>query len=199
MEIKRLHGSTDSPLSESGLREARQTAKALVGLGIEQIYCSPLGRALQTATIIGNELGLTPIPVEQLREMDFGVYEGRRNGPLNTSNRILRMILFGFLKTFGGKKYGENYVDFQRRIASGWKMIQEQNHAQKIAIVSHSGTLWNLIYQILNTYHHQIEQHNSLAPCSITEFEINEPSATMKILQFNNVAHLVNQSASQSL
>lgn len=78
----RLQGSLDSPLTSQGIRQARAIGRSLRKL-IEgpkawTIESSPLMRALTTARIIGDELGLTsPIVVEdRLREVSLGSWEG---------------------------------------------------------------------------------------------------------------------------
>lgn len=69
-------GHLDSPLTELGHEQAARSAKALVGLGIEFIYSSDLGRALRTAAIIGKILGLKIRKDERLRERALGVMQG---------------------------------------------------------------------------------------------------------------------------
>ncbi|MBW8270307.1 histidine phosphatase family protein [Caldovatus aquaticus] len=73
-------GSTDIPLNAVGVAQARRAALALLGRGIAAIVSSPLGRARHTAEIVGEALGL-PVAIEDdLREVRFGVQEGRPMG-----------------------------------------------------------------------------------------------------------------------
>ena len=77
-----LCGRLDIPLTEKGVQQAHTLAESLVGKGIEIIYCSDLSRAVVTAEIVGEKLGLTPVPDARLRETDFGAMECRkRNDP----------------------------------------------------------------------------------------------------------------------
>jgi probable phosphoglycerate mutase len=76
----RTQGSTDVPLNDTGLAQAHQAAALVRGHGIAAIGCSPLGRARQTADIVGTALGL-PVSVRpDLREASFGVHEGEVMG-----------------------------------------------------------------------------------------------------------------------
>ncbi len=70
-------GNVDIPLNAHGIAQARQAAAALVGRGIEAIAVSPLGRARQTADIAAATLGVPVEIVPDLREVAFGVEEGR--------------------------------------------------------------------------------------------------------------------------
>src|SRR5579884_3458376 len=72
----RLQGQTDRPLSDYGRRQARQLAEELEGEELEAIYSSDLVRARETAEIVGERLGL-PVELDpDLREKDWGSWEG---------------------------------------------------------------------------------------------------------------------------
>ncbi len=72
----RLQGSTDIPLNDTGRAQARLAAELLDGLGITRIVASPLSRALETAQIVGDRLGLEPSIDGRLIERNFGLFEG---------------------------------------------------------------------------------------------------------------------------
>lgn len=74
---RRIQGSTDVPLNETGRDDARAAAAALADRPHHAIYSSPLLRAQETAEIIARELGLhEPLLVPDLREREFGEGEG---------------------------------------------------------------------------------------------------------------------------
>jgi broad specificity phosphatase PhoE len=72
----RLQGQTDRPLSDFGRRQARQLAEELDGEELEAIYSSDLARARETAEIVGERLGLSVALDPDLREKDWGTWEG---------------------------------------------------------------------------------------------------------------------------
>jgi probable phosphoglycerate mutase len=72
----RLQGQTDRPLSEYGRRQARQLADELADEDFEAIYASDLSRARETAEIVGERLGLPVALDPDLREKDWGTWEG---------------------------------------------------------------------------------------------------------------------------
>ena len=72
----RLQGHTDRPLSDFGRRQARQLADELAGEDLEAIYASDLARARETAEIVGEQLGLPVVLEPDLREKDWGTWEG---------------------------------------------------------------------------------------------------------------------------
>ena len=72
----RLQGQIDRPLTEFGRRQAKQLAAELEGEELEAIYSSDLARARETAEIVGERLGL-PVELDSdLREKDWGTWEG---------------------------------------------------------------------------------------------------------------------------
>jgi broad specificity phosphatase PhoE len=75
---RRIQGLTDIPLNDTGREQARATARLLARRGgWNGIFASPLSRALETASIIAQELGLPePEPLEGLAERNYGDAEG---------------------------------------------------------------------------------------------------------------------------
>src|SRR5215213_7733556 len=69
-----LQGQLDPPLSERGREQARALAGMVDGLPVERIVCSDLGRAKQTAEL----MGLAPGRFDpRWREIDVGSWGGR--------------------------------------------------------------------------------------------------------------------------
>jgi probable phosphoglycerate mutase len=65
---------TDLPLTEVGEKQAEQLGSALAGRSFALVLTSPLRRARRTCELAG----LTNAePVDDLRELDYGRYEGR--------------------------------------------------------------------------------------------------------------------------
>lgn len=75
-KARRLQGQSDIPLNEYGIELAVKTAEALADVPFDMAFCSPLGRAQETAKIIlGNRA--TPLCTdERLKEINFGTNEG---------------------------------------------------------------------------------------------------------------------------
>lgn len=69
----RLQGHTDSPLTDTGRRQAAQAS--VHAPRVPKMYASPLSRAMMTAEIIGTSIGVDPVPTEGLIEMAFGSWE----------------------------------------------------------------------------------------------------------------------------
>jgi ribonuclease H / adenosylcobalamin/alpha-ribazole phosphatase len=65
-------------LSDEGCQQILRTAERLARAGgIGAVHCSPLERTSETAGIIADRLGLTPVSTNALMEIDFGAWTGR--------------------------------------------------------------------------------------------------------------------------
>ncbi len=76
--VKRLQGSTDIELDEAGREAAGRTGEKLETVHFDRIYSSPLIRAYETACLLRGHRNIPIIRDERLREISFGVNEGRR-------------------------------------------------------------------------------------------------------------------------
>lgn len=72
----RLQGQLDSPLTDEGIAQAHMIADRLEGAGMLTVCSSPLGRAMRTAAIIAERLGVELIEVPELAEVDHGALAG---------------------------------------------------------------------------------------------------------------------------
>jgi len=74
----RVQGFTDTPLNDTGRRQAVKLAGRLEPLGLQSLWSSDLSRAQETAEIVGSRLGLRVQLDPRLREANRGRWEGRR-------------------------------------------------------------------------------------------------------------------------
>jgi broad specificity phosphatase PhoE len=73
----RVQGSLDPSLNDRGREQARALAAEVAPLALEALYTSQLRRARETATIVGEVLGLDPRVDERFAESFRGEWEGR--------------------------------------------------------------------------------------------------------------------------
>ncbi len=72
----RWQGQADPPLNDTGRAQARRVAEYQSQFGFAALYSSDLRRAMETAQIIGAELGMEVIPEPRLREINLGKWQG---------------------------------------------------------------------------------------------------------------------------
>jgi broad specificity phosphatase PhoE len=83
----RIQGALEVPLSEAGAHEAARLSSELAGMQFDALYASDSEHALQTAGAIATALGVKLKPLDSLRNLDHGLWQGmlveevKRNQP----------------------------------------------------------------------------------------------------------------------
>jgi broad specificity phosphatase PhoE len=120
-------GNIDIPLNELGLAQARKAAVRLRNRGITSIVASPLSRARVTAEIVGEALGLAVTIEPDLREVSWGVHEGK---PLDE-------WFHGWIAGHTTPEGAESFAELRRRSISGLNRAVGQPPA--VLVVAHGG------------------------------------------------------------
>lgn len=110
----RRQGRLDSPLTARGLEQAHQNGYLLSDEGIDAVFTSPLGRAHRTATIIASALGLTVQVVDDLAEIDHGLWSGLGSAEIDARWPGQRALREENKYTFRFPE-GESYADGEVR------------------------------------------------------------------------------------
>jgi broad specificity phosphatase PhoE len=76
LEPLRFQGWTDTPLNDTGRRQAHELAERVADDRIRSLWSSDLSRARETAEIVGARIGLEPTLDARLREGCRGRWEG---------------------------------------------------------------------------------------------------------------------------
>ena len=136
----RICGSLDVGLSPRGRRQADRLAAALGSSRLEVVYTSPLRRALDTARPVGAEHGLAPVPLAELREIDFGTLEGlTHDEAAATHPEVYR----GWMKEPARVRFpgGESYADVHARAVGALAGILGRHDGGTVAVVAHGGVI----------------------------------------------------------
>jgi broad specificity phosphatase PhoE len=120
----RLQGHSDRPLNDHGRRQAKDLADRLAGESIDAIYASDLARAKETAEIVGQRLGLPVVVDADLREKNWGNWEGL------TGDERLNV-----------EYVGETTEEHRERMLRAVERIRERHPDQRIVVVTHGGSL----------------------------------------------------------
>ena len=136
---QRFQGHSDRPLTELGRRQAEALAKKLEShTALSAIYSSPLERAFGTATIVGARLGLEPVAVDDLREVDVGGWSGL------SRNEVEAAYPDAFQRWLdGGEGWddGESYADMAARVLGALRRIAANHPGDEVLVVSHGGPI----------------------------------------------------------
>jgi alpha-ribazole phosphatase len=143
----RCYGVTDCELSDAGSIHARELGKAFAGRTFDVLYSSPLRRALATAAPLGQALGLEPIPLHDLHEIDCGELEG-----LTWDEVAARFPeIFAWNKVPVGFHFpgGESYAALAERARRAIDTIRDRHDGGTIAVVAHGGVIRSVLIAVL--------------------------------------------------
>lgn len=130
---KRYQGQRDIPLSEEGRSQIRQA-----DFTTDIVYVSPLTRARQTAKIMFPEA--RQIVVEDLKEMNFGSFEGRNYIEMEHDPDYLAWVQANCETACPDGERKDQFCD--RTCAAFAKLVEEafRTGHENLVIVAHGGT-----------------------------------------------------------
>jgi 2,3-bisphosphoglycerate-dependent phosphoglycerate mutase len=143
---QKFQGWLNSDLTEKGQNQAKMAGKFLSDKHIQQIYCSPLKRVIDTLTIVQDQdeglKQLNPILDDSLKECNYGNMEGIDENQIRTS-----LLLYGIDRRDPAVKFnfkfenGESYKDQLIRVLEFVSIYNLQKTKLNSLIVCHMGTM----------------------------------------------------------
>lgn len=136
----KLQGQVDIPLAEEGIEQARQTAEGMKDIPFDHIFSSPLKRAYKTAQIVRGNRDIEIVRDDRLKEMSFGVAEGRLIGKVMSNPALVRYQRFRLDPAhFRPAKHGEYFQDVLKRTDEFFQeeIVPLEGKAENILIVAH--------------------------------------------------------------
>jgi broad specificity phosphatase PhoE len=177
-------GWNDSALSERGERQVRALAQRLETSRANALYSSPLGRAMSTAQVIAEALGLQVKVLDGLREMGYGRWEGqsfldvRKNDP----EIYERWVVDGDCPC----PNGESHNDVRRRLESALAQIDET----RPILVTH-GTAIRLAATLLMDLPVMASRHFAQDNAALNVFTRRGGRVVLKL--WNDTSHCLDQ------
>jgi probable phosphoglycerate mutase len=136
--IQRLiQGHTNTSLNAAGLEQARELADALRGLGFDFLVTSDLDRAMETAAIVGDALGLVPLPEPLLRERCFGVLEGQSANVLTSA--VTGIVDGVYVDPDARPEGGESFREVVSRAQTFLERAASEWADKNLLVVTHGG------------------------------------------------------------
>jgi probable phosphoglycerate mutase len=133
----------DPGLTQLGRRQAAGLAERVAGLGVAKVFCSPLVRARETASVVTERLGLAvPQVLEGLCELDVGSLDGRSDDVAwQIYLDVQAAWAAGAVET--GFPDGENRVALLARLseALGAVAAVAANSPSAVLVVAHGGNV----------------------------------------------------------
>ena len=135
---KRYIGRTDEPLCSEGKKQALLLKK--LGFPGEYIFVSPMKRAIETAELIFP--GKRYVTVENFKETDFGIFEGKSAAGLSENPEYLSWVNSGCTLPVPG---GESITEFKKRCVDAFRgTLKNIPDGGEASYVLHGGVIMAL-------------------------------------------------------
>lgn len=172
---ERTQGSIDTELNETGVNQAKSVKDELLNTKLDVVLCSPRNRCKSTVKIICEDRDIPIIEVEDLRERDFGEFEGKQKN--------IDYDWGEFWDWEQNKKYkqAENVREFLQRISNVIEKIKREYMGKNVLIVTHSG-----VCAMIYCYFNNIKPNGKLKIPGIKNCELIAYNANVtKIIEEN--------------
>jgi len=146
---KKIQGKTNIPLSPEGIKDAHLWGEILSKKKYDLILASPTIRAEQTSRIISHKINVNIEFDRDLREQDFGAWEGKRILDIRKQNPGE----IEFQESRGWKfcpPGGESRIRVLKRVFRAMEKAAKSFDEKHVLIVAHNGVIKALIYKILD-------------------------------------------------
>lgn len=189
----KIQGTTDIPLNETGRQQAERLAGVLkekrgypAGTRIDAIYTSPLARAFQTAEILAKSETLPLRRLLELRERDFGGWEGK-NWQQVEKEYPDEFHLWREQPMVGIPSGGESRKSCEARSERAIRRILEETAGDAV-IVAHGGILVFLMNYLLRFQ--RDPQEIIVANASLSVISYDRSTGMGKLLALNETGTL---------
>lgn len=187
----RFAGATDVDLSDEGRRQAEALAVRLSDDRITAVYCSPLKRTVETATIVARPQGLSPILRDGLREIDHGRWESLRRSDVEAQfpQEYTEWEADPFIYAPLG---GESGLSVMARALPVIREVVLSHAGENVAVVSHKATIRLIVSSLLGFDPRGYRDRLDQAPACLNVLDFKDP-VRARLMVFNDVSHYVDQ------
>jgi alpha-ribazole phosphatase len=148
VEMK-YQGHCDVALTEKGIKQAELAADSLAKESISAVYASDLCRAFVTAESIANKHDLQVATIPELREINFGQWEGLAYDKINNQWSDIMAKLFTHPDEIQIPD-GETFREVKERATIALSTLIKKHPNETIVVVSHGGTIRTILCSVLN-------------------------------------------------
>lgn len=195
-DTRRYLGSTDIDLDAAGYAQAERLGAWASTADIDTIATSPALRAARTAAVVGARIGVEPHRDDRLRELDFGVAEGRTLAEVRATDPVA-VARFQTDPVANPLPGGEDPVAAVARIRAAVADLVATRSARAL-VVTHNTLLRLFLCDALGIPLAEYRQRFPVAEhCAVTELTVSE--GTFALCRFNAVAAGTSERSGASL
>jgi len=183
---KRFSGRGDAALTERGIAQAQAAATRLASYEVASIVSSPLRRAVQTARVVGDVLGLDVAVDDDLVETDFGEWEGLTFAEVR--DRWPREMQSWLDDASVPPPGGESFATTFARVTAARERLVRDRAGERVVVVSHVTPIKAMVREALGAPA-QVLYRMHLDPGSLTTVDWYADGPGV-VTGLNDVSHL---------
>jgi alpha-ribazole phosphatase len=171
-------GHTDVELTEKGIMQANEAYEKLKKYDFDMIFSSDLKRAYETAKIINRDRKLKINVVPELREINFGEFEGHTFDEILSKDASFKSGYFddNWNYTFPN---GESLEKMNHRIITAYKKVLEENEDKNILMVLHAGVIRGILSNEISENYKSYWKYD-IENCGISKIKYYNDIAILK-------------------
>ena len=187
----KFSGDIGVELSDDGRWQASKLGERLANESLAAVYSSPLSRAVDTAHLIADRIGLAPVLCDGLREISHGRWEGlsRREVEAQFADEYASWESDPF--TFAPQG-GESGLAVLARALPVIHDIVTTRAGQRVLVVSHKATLRIVLSSLLGFDARGYRDRLDQAPACLNIVDFKDPSRA-RLMLFNDTSHYAGQ------
>lgn len=183
----RFAGAVDVLLSDGGRDQARRLGRRLSNDRLDAAFASPMTRTMETARLVAEPHAIEVQPVDGLREIAHGRWEGRTRQEVEREfpEEYARYEHDPFSFAPAG---GETGLAVTARALPALLKIVDEHPDQRVLIVSHKATIRLLLSSLLGFDPRKYRDRLDQSPCGLNILDFKDV-AHARLTLFNDVSH----------
>ena len=183
----RFAGSTDVELSEEGRGQVRRLAERLSLIPVDAVYASPLGRTMETASILAAPHGAQVIAREGLKEISHGHWEQMTRKEVEQSHPDAVAAWDRDPYTYAPPG-GETGLEVTARALPALLDIVKRHEGKPVIVVSHKATIRLLLSSLLGFDPRRYRDNLDQDPAALNIVDFKDP-VRARLMLFNDSSH----------
>ncbi len=183
----RFAGATDVPLSDEGRGQVSRLADRLAGLPVAAVYASPLGRTMETASILARPHQVEVQAREGLREISHGHWEQMTRREVEEKYPEEAASWEKDPYTFAPVG-GESGLAVTARALPALIDIVREHEGSPVIVVSHKATIRLLLSSLLGFDPRRYRDNLDQDPAALNIVDFKDP-VRARLMLFNDTSH----------
>ena len=181
----RGQGWVASPLNDYGRAQAKALARYIRNIGLKALYSSDSRRAIETAEILGEQLGFEPVFDARWRERDIGAWQGMSLDEIRSWSVNDYKKLQADNENFQVPD-GESRADVRKRVLDAFNDILAEDKGSTVGIITHTTSTHALLDSLIDHYDIYAAV---LGNSAVTTIHRNE-DGQWELVALNDLSHL---------